>query len=941
MAFNPFHYFRKHQKAIFAVVTIVIMFVFILQFGRGDAFERMLGFVGAGKNRGPVVVTLNGTKVRELELEKIARLRKAANDFIFVTVWDAHPRVLTDMLAKDLKSESKDNPMLSLRLLAMSANRRSGMQLLFSGMRPEETLQQIQEDLRRLEEMAAQKPFREDTDRIALLKKLGTILGFQSWLLQHPRAMGAYLYGRSLPDDLYFGGGVKTVDERLDFVLWKQQADRLSIHLTDPDVAREVIHEAAGYEVFDLEKGSLDKEKKIVDFVQNRRDANLTAKDLIEALRDEFRVVMAQGALVGYEPGVRSFRAQLGATTSPAVVTPDEFLNFFREHRTRLTVKMLAVPAEKFLDQVKETPTERELRARYELFKEKEPAPASRDPGFKEPRRIVVEYVSASPQDPFYREQTRKQAEVLRRSMDPRFRAWAAFGAGFLTPMGAGPLGPVLVKTSPLVFDPVRASYQNSLLATRQMDPRFGPTADELAEVDYQARADLARVARPTGITSLVGTLARPSNGFTALAGLYAGMVHDDLFGSLPPRPGEKKRPELGGSLRQALSVVPALAEPQNLLAALTLAMAGPADRGTYRKEKRWALKPEVLSEQEMTPVLLAALEDRLASGLLKGNLETLRTELVKLRTDPKKAEEYLARAVKEFHLKRNQMPEPLSQHALTEALEHKADVGINELKEAFLQREPGQRVRDFVAVMFDGQGVYEPRLLEGALPRQREFMYWRREDLPARVRPFEAVRADVVRAWKLERARQLARQKAEELEKKINASRWSPADAERFLREQQAGLGALFELDNVSQFVQPREVHLMLRGGYQFYQVPEDKTSLLRYPPPDMVKQFLTLERGEATVITDVPAQTYYVAVLMARDEPSVKEFSEVYGRSPRFDTMYLICRRERMEEYRRTVLEQLRREATGNKLDREGRYPVPDEIRKRESGRGSEVEE
>ena len=35
MAFNPFHSFRKHQKVIFAVMTIICMFVFVLQFGRG------------------------------------------------------------------------------------------------------------------------------------------------------------------------------------------------------------------------------------------------------------------------------------------------------------------------------------------------------------------------------------------------------------------------------------------------------------------------------------------------------------------------------------------------------------------------------------------------------------------------------------------------------------------------------------------------------------------------------------------------------------------------------------------------------------------------------------------------------------------------------------------------------------------------------------------
>ena len=44
---------------------------------------------------------------------------------------------------------------------------------------------------------------------------------------------------------------------------------------------------------------------------------------------------MAQGVLLGSEPGVRAYRSLLAACASPAVGTPDEFLDFFREHAHR------------------------------------------------------------------------------------------------------------------------------------------------------------------------------------------------------------------------------------------------------------------------------------------------------------------------------------------------------------------------------------------------------------------------------------------------------------------------------------------------------------------------------------------------------------------------------------------------------------------------------
>ena len=82
MAFNPFHRFRKHQKTYFAVLTIICMFVFVLQFGRGDAIERLMGLFGASRARGDYVTTLNGAKIYTSELERLGRRREIANKFV-------------------------------------------------------------------------------------------------------------------------------------------------------------------------------------------------------------------------------------------------------------------------------------------------------------------------------------------------------------------------------------------------------------------------------------------------------------------------------------------------------------------------------------------------------------------------------------------------------------------------------------------------------------------------------------------------------------------------------------------------------------------------------------------------------------------------------------------------------------------------------------------
>src|SRR5262249_31916800 len=126
-----------------------------------------------------------------------------------------------------------------------------------------------------------------------------------------------------------------------------------------------------------------------------------------------------------------------------ATATPEEFFNYFREQRTALRAALLTVPVSRFLPLVKDKPPESELRTRYEKYKDQEPSPTSREPGFNEPRRIRVEHLYASPEDPYSRELTKQ-----------RLAAWAAASA-----LAGSPLR-TLVN---LAADPLRQEYENEL----------------------------------------------------------------------------------------------------------------------------------------------------------------------------------------------------------------------------------------------------------------------------------------------------------------------------------------------------------------------------------------------------------------------------------------------------------------------------------------------
>src|SRR5262249_20877475 len=74
MAYNPFNIFRRNQKAIFAVVTVFIMFTFVLSSGlRGgaDFFDWLPRWLGSKTKKGEVICTINGNKIYEGELTQL------------------------------------------------------------------------------------------------------------------------------------------------------------------------------------------------------------------------------------------------------------------------------------------------------------------------------------------------------------------------------------------------------------------------------------------------------------------------------------------------------------------------------------------------------------------------------------------------------------------------------------------------------------------------------------------------------------------------------------------------------------------------------------------------------------------------------------------------------------------------------------------------------
>src|SRR4051794_35464027 len=100
MAFNPFHAFRKHQKVVFAGLTILCMITFILTgsslTGRGDFFDWVQTTLG-GEGRYPQVASVYGKKIDQRDVGTLREQRMIASDYMQVASQIARGNLATEL----------------------------------------------------------------------------------------------------------------------------------------------------------------------------------------------------------------------------------------------------------------------------------------------------------------------------------------------------------------------------------------------------------------------------------------------------------------------------------------------------------------------------------------------------------------------------------------------------------------------------------------------------------------------------------------------------------------------------------------------------------------------------------------------------------------------------------------------------------------------------
>src|SRR5262249_49605599 len=206
--------------------------------------------------------------------------------------------------------------------------------------------------------------------------------------------------------------------------------------------------------------------------------------------------------------------------------------------------------------------------------------------------------------------------------------------------------------------------------------------------------------------------------------------------------------------------------------------------------------------------------------------------------------------------------------------------------REAYMKAHGAQDVllQRFAAPFFSDQvfgtgtplGLYTPQAFIATDSAGRSYLYWRTEDIPARTPRFDKARAEVLTAWKLLQARDLARTEADRL---ADLAKRAQGDAPQ-LRDLAAQHGGreYFELGPMARKMPVTSPTPGFGRQYTDPTVPPDK---IPYPGPELIKRLLGLRddtKGATVVVSDQPQNHFYVSSLLQREEPTQDEFHKAY---------------------------------------------------------------
>ncbi len=877
MAFSPFNIFRRNQRVLFAIITVFIMFTFVLSSGMGggaDFFDVFPTWLRSRSEKGTVLCSIDGAAVTEGTLNDprtgLRPKRMLANEFMSRAAQQSLDNAIRSLADQATRASDKEKQELFAGIATSPQLVRDALAKGQAG--PREVFRYYQDRQQKASAVLAApnvKPDDADAARTALF-----VLDTDARLLNQILNRTTGLYFENQPN--------KTDRDGIEFELWAKKADRLGIKFTEKDVKRMVLAEFAvnGLSQFKDDVGirrALAAEYK--GFNEPR---------LYDALAAEFKVRAAQTTVLG----VTARRPNATLTAPPVYPTPFDQLAYFREQCSPTSYAALSVPVANFVDKVPAGPADQgELVRLFDKHKKDEPNPALERPGFKEPRKVSVAWIGATGNEPFYAAAAREWVKAS----DLQARL------GGLMSFPVTTVGPAWVVNAKLATEtdlPFTSSYEG----VRQ---KFD------SERTFQYGGNSALFEPLDSSVVRRGNLAAAAGG-AAGSLLNFGSPHNAHFTLEQAAKAYERRDRIKVGLPVVLGMVP----NPGLFATGLAGVA--ASRASLPQ-----VPPVEVYRAELDKKLI---EDKARDFLTRHDLTAFQREVAKRAAEDKTPDKAAVKAyIKDFVAARG-----LQSGATTEPRDEfnvGDDPGVAPLKatagaavhglmpvqfgkrffyDAFLDKHPEMMGR----VPFDqlmsapdepATGTYQPkpytssRFDPGLTPGETRFVFWRTEEVaPKELSYNDKAKPRVLAAWKRAKARELAKAEADRL-----AAEFKPGGAtnavqiDQRLRElalklrgqapDDAGRDRVkqFDIADVAPLVSGRNpVDASRPTMLKAFALKADTN--IPYPTPEMEKALLaerTKPVNTAVVLADGPRETYYLAVVTGRDEKTPDEFArEVY---------------------------------------------------------------
>jgi peptidyl-prolyl cis-trans isomerase D len=168
------------------------------------------------------------------------------------------------------------------------------------------------------------------------------------------------------PYQAYFGG-LRTRD-LVDALILQHEADRLGMP-AGPELGREFLKE------FLRQNTGRQMSRDLFEGVLSRFNNRVSGEQVLADIANQVRLGRVR-ELVGLP-----------------MVSPYDVFRAYRDEKERISAQLVEIPVAKYLAQVSE-PSQEELRAYYEKYKDELPDAARETPGFKVPRQVRVEILS-------------------------------------------------------------------------------------------------------------------------------------------------------------------------------------------------------------------------------------------------------------------------------------------------------------------------------------------------------------------------------------------------------------------------------------------------------------------------------------------------------------------------------------------------------------------